>query len=230
MHHPERVFRQFGMVQDIPPNPLISERRLHTIDRRGRHGEDWATFHRDYIVKWNDVQSMLVVRPEIVNGRGTVPDYMNWYYQITRVQISHNIGSIDITGYRPTDTRDWEYVIVINLEMISVTKRELALESCNWTLHDDFFECKISECAWRSAGDEAGPSNVYTPSGPSNVYSRLVHQMSTMRLVHQMSTMSWSIHFFTPAGPSYVYTSNMPFVSEDYAHNIHPLVHLTSAI
>ncbi|KAL0282434.1 UNVERIFIED_CONTAM: hypothetical protein Sradi_7262300 [Sesamum radiatum] len=61
MHHPERVFRQFGMVQD----------------RRGRHGEDWASFHRDYIVKWNDVQSMLVVRPEIVNGRGTVPDYMN---------------------------------------------------------------------------------------------------------------------------------------------------------
>ncbi|KAL0308094.1 UNVERIFIED_CONTAM: hypothetical protein Sangu_2993600 [Sesamum angustifolium] len=110
MHHPERVFRQFGMVQDIPPNPLISERRLHTIDRRGRHGEDWASFHRDYIVKWNDVQSMLVVRPEIVNGRGTVPDYMNWYHQITRVQISHNIGSTDITGYRPTDTRDWEYV------------------------------------------------------------------------------------------------------------------------
>ncbi|KAK4391684.1 Serine/threonine-protein phosphatase 7 long form [Sesamum angolense] len=66
---------------------------------------------RDYIVKWNDdVQSMLVVRPEIVNGRGTVPDYMNWYHQITRVQISHNIGSTDITGYRPTDTRDWEYV------------------------------------------------------------------------------------------------------------------------
>ncbi|KAL0368886.1 UNVERIFIED_CONTAM: Serine/threonine-protein phosphatase 7 long form [Sesamum calycinum] len=78
--------------------------------RRGRHGEDWAVFHRDYIVKWNDVQSMLVVRPEIVNGRGTVPDYMNWYHQITRVQISHNIGSTDITGYRPTDTRDWEYV------------------------------------------------------------------------------------------------------------------------
>ncbi|KAL0357873.1 UNVERIFIED_CONTAM: Serine/threonine-protein phosphatase 7 long form [Sesamum calycinum] len=69
-----------------------------------------ASFHRDYIVKWNDVQSMLVVRPEIVNGRGTVPDYMNWYHQITRVQISHNIGSTDITGYRPTDTRDWEYV------------------------------------------------------------------------------------------------------------------------
>ncbi|KAL0397853.1 UNVERIFIED_CONTAM: Serine/threonine-protein phosphatase 7 long form [Sesamum calycinum] len=90
-------------VENILPIPPYAA-------RRGRHGEDWASFHRDYIVKWNDVQSMLVVRPEIVNGRGTVPDYMNWYHQITRVQISHNIGSTDITGYRPTDTRDWEYV------------------------------------------------------------------------------------------------------------------------
>ncbi|KAL0397830.1 UNVERIFIED_CONTAM: hypothetical protein Scaly_0231400 [Sesamum calycinum] len=64
-------------VENILPIPPYAA-------RRGRHGEDWASFHRDYIVKWNDVQSMLVVRPEIVNGRGTVPDYMNWYHQITR--------------------------------------------------------------------------------------------------------------------------------------------------
>ncbi|KAL0388124.1 UNVERIFIED_CONTAM: Serine/threonine-protein phosphatase 7 long form [Sesamum radiatum] len=62
-------------VENILPIPPYAA-------RRGRHGEDWASFHRDYIVKWNDVQSMLVVCPEIVNGRGTVPDYMNWYHQI----------------------------------------------------------------------------------------------------------------------------------------------------
>ncbi|KAL0348311.1 UNVERIFIED_CONTAM: Serine/threonine-protein phosphatase 7 long form [Sesamum angustifolium] len=105
----------------------------NTLDRMqeneaGTSREDWASFHRDYIVKWNDVQSMLVVRPEIVNGRGTVPDYMNWYHQITRVQISHNIGSTDITGYRPTDTRDWEYVIVIILETISSHSDKLGIE------------------------------------------------------------------------------------------------------
>ncbi|KAL0342517.1 UNVERIFIED_CONTAM: Serine/threonine-protein phosphatase 7 long form [Sesamum calycinum] len=49
-------------VENILPIPPYAA-------RRGRHGEDWAVFHRNYIVKWNDVQSMLVVRPEIVNGR-----------------------------------------------------------------------------------------------------------------------------------------------------------------
>ncbi|KAL2237988.1 UNVERIFIED_CONTAM: hypothetical protein Sindi_0990500 [Sesamum indicum] len=76
-HHPERVLRQFGYVQDIPPNPLISERRLHTVDRRGRQDMDWATFHAEYIAKWNDVQSMVVEGPIIEGGRDTVPDYMN---------------------------------------------------------------------------------------------------------------------------------------------------------
>ncbi|KAL0343924.1 UNVERIFIED_CONTAM: protein MAIN-LIKE 2 [Sesamum angustifolium] len=119
-------------VENILPIPLYAARwsyhisRTHTahnairiirntLDRMqeneaGTSRGGLGSFHRDYIVKWNDVQSMLVVRPEIVNGRGTVPDYMNWYHQITRVQISHNIGSTDITGYRPTDISDWEYV------------------------------------------------------------------------------------------------------------------------
>ncbi|KAL0385522.1 UNVERIFIED_CONTAM: hypothetical protein Sradi_2946500 [Sesamum radiatum] len=110
MHHVERVLRQFGMIQDIPPNPLVSERRLHQIDRRGRRGEDWVAFHRDYILKWNDVHSLIVVRPDVGNGRGTVPDYMNWYHQISRIQISHRIVSTNTIGYRPTDPRDWEAV------------------------------------------------------------------------------------------------------------------------
>ena len=54
---------------------------------------------------------MVVEGPIIEGGRDTVPDYMNWYYQITWVQISHNILSTNTPGYRPTDTRDWEFVV-----------------------------------------------------------------------------------------------------------------------
>ncbi|KAL0292181.1 UNVERIFIED_CONTAM: Serine/threonine-protein phosphatase 7 long form [Sesamum angustifolium] len=207
MHHPERVFRQFGMVQDIPPNPLISERRLHTIDRRGRHGEDWASFHRDYIVKWNDVQSMLVVRPEIVNGRGTVPDYMNWYHQITRVQISHNIGSTDITGYRPTDTRDWEYVynrmeqLVLDCDNSGDDIQSLRqTRARNRAIGRDimtFSSARYPSVRRGPAGDDAGPSNVYLRVVHQIYTMRRVHQMCTMRLVHQISLLPLVHHMLT---------------------------------
>ncbi|KAL0324281.1 UNVERIFIED_CONTAM: hypothetical protein Scaly_2395200 [Sesamum calycinum] len=166
-------------VENILPIPPYAA-------RRGRHGEDWASFHRDYIVKWNDVQSMLVVRPEIVNGRGTVPDYMNWYHQITRVQISHNIGSTDITGYRPTDTRDWEYVYkdgatcardcdnsgddIQSLRETRARNRAIGRDIMT------FSSARYPSVRRGPAGDEAGPSNagpsnVYNEAGPSNVYN-----------------------------------------------------------
>ncbi|KAL0435185.1 UNVERIFIED_CONTAM: hypothetical protein Sradi_0226400 [Sesamum radiatum] len=65
------------------------------------------------IVEMHHVERVLrqfVVRPDVGNGRGTVPDYMNWYHQISRVQISHRIVSTNTIGYRPTDPRDWEAV------------------------------------------------------------------------------------------------------------------------
>ncbi|KAL0392173.1 UNVERIFIED_CONTAM: protein MAIN-LIKE 2 [Sesamum radiatum] len=172
----------------------------------GTSREDWAVFHRDYIVKWNDVQSMLVVRPEIVNGRGTVPDYMNWYHQITRVQISHNIGSTDITGYRPTDTRDWEYVynrmeqLVLDCDNSGDDIQSLReTRARNRAIGRDimtFSSARYPSVRGGPAGDEAG-SNVYTPSGPSNVYNEAGHQMSTMRLVHLISLLPLVHHMLT---------------------------------
>ncbi|KAK4387203.1 Serine/threonine-protein phosphatase 7 long form [Sesamum angolense] len=213
-------------VENILPIPPYAA-------RRGRHGEDWASFHRDYIVKWNGVQSMLVVRPEIVNGRGTVPDYMNWYHQITRVQISHNIGSTDITGYRPTDTRDWEYVynrmeqLVLDCDNSGNDIQSLReTRARNRAIGRDimtFSSARYPSVRRGPAGDEAGPSNVYTPSGPSNVYneagpSNVYNEAGPSNVYNEAG----SSNFFTPTGPSYAYTSNMPFSSGDFAHNIHP--------
>ncbi|KAK4393932.1 protein MAINTENANCE OF MERISTEMS [Sesamum angolense] len=188
---------------------------------------------RDYIVKWNDVQSMLVVRPEIVNGRGTVPNYMNWYHQITRVQISHNIGSIDITGYRPTDTRDWEYVYnrmeqlvldchnsgddIQSLRETRARNRAIGLDIMT------FSSARYPSVRRGPASHDAGPSNVYNEAGPSNVYnevgpSNVYNEAGPSNVYNEVGPSN----FFTPTGPSYAYTSNMPFSSGDFAHNIHP--------
>ncbi|KAL0350062.1 UNVERIFIED_CONTAM: protein MAIN-LIKE 2 [Sesamum radiatum] len=72
-------------------------------------------------------------------------------------------------------------------------------------------------------GDDAGPSNVYTPSGPSNVYneagpSNVYNEAGPSNVYNEAGPSN----FFTPTGLSYAYTSNISFVSEDYAHNIHP--------
>ena len=47
-HRPERVLRQFGLQQGIPPSCSI-ELDLHFVDRRGRHKYDWGAFHAQYI-------------------------------------------------------------------------------------------------------------------------------------------------------------------------------------
>ncbi|KAL0302217.1 UNVERIFIED_CONTAM: hypothetical protein Sangu_3112600 [Sesamum angustifolium] len=163
IHHPERVLRQFGMIQDIPPNPPVSERRLHTLDRRGRHEQDWASFHRDYIIQWNDVQSLMVVRPEIENDRDTVPDYMNWFRQITRIQISHEIESATTPGYRPVNISDADYLPPSNSsEIMNFLETHYPLVS-GGAVH--------YETGPSNARDEAGPSNARNEAGPSNAYT-----------------------------------------------------------
>ncbi|KAK4405374.1 hypothetical protein Sango_0543900 [Sesamum angolense] len=123
--------------------------------------------------------------------------------------------STDITGYRPTDTRDWEYVynrmeqLVLDCDNSGDDIQSLReTRARNRAIGRDimtFSSARYPSVRGGPAGDEAGPSNVYTPSGPSNVYNE-----------------AGPSNFFTPTGPSYVYTSDMPFISEEYAHNIHP--------
>ncbi|KAK4389308.1 Serine/threonine-protein phosphatase 7 long form [Sesamum angolense] len=111
IHHAERVLRQFGMIQDIPPLPDVSERKLHSIDRRGRHGEDWAWYHREYVAQWANVQELVVRKPMIQpGGPSMVDDYMRWYYQITRIRVSKSLEPNTI-GYHPTNLSDWQHVV-----------------------------------------------------------------------------------------------------------------------
>ncbi|KAL0296320.1 UNVERIFIED_CONTAM: hypothetical protein Sradi_6684100 [Sesamum radiatum] len=190
IHHPERVLRQFGMIQDIPPNPPVSERRLHTLDRRGRHEQDWASFHRDYIIQWNDVQSLMVVRPEIENDRDTVPDYMNWFRQITRIQISHEIELATTPGYRPVNISDADYLaervgqMIIDYNIVPMDFHSVVqLMTSHHQTHQEimnFLETRYPlvstgavpyEAGPSNARDEAGPSNARNEAGPSNAYT-----------------------------------------------------------
>ncbi|OAY72861.1 Serine/threonine-protein phosphatase [Ananas comosus] len=86
LHHPDRVLRQFGLLQHIPEAVLAIPR----INSRGRADKDWVAYHASYIQRWNDrlvdiAKVDLEVDPDPVRAT-TV--YMQWYWTITRRWIS----------------------------------------------------------------------------------------------------------------------------------------------
>ncbi|KAL0345261.1 UNVERIFIED_CONTAM: hypothetical protein Sradi_4357400, partial [Sesamum radiatum] len=180
MHHVERVLRQFGMIQDIPPNPLVSERRLHQIDRRGRRGEDWVAFHRDYILKWNDVHSLIVVRPM-------------WYNLAENMtQQAENSDPNDFMSLRDLRSRTIAYG---HQFMNFSSERYPSVRNRPPGTNEPDSSNVYTPAGPSNVYTEAGPSNVYTEAGPSNVYTPVGAGPSNV---------------YTPAGPSNVYTEAGP--------------------
>ncbi|KAI3469043.1 hypothetical protein Pfo_025706 [Paulownia fortunei] len=104
-HHPERVMRQFGMRQYIPPDIPAYEHTLHDVDRRGRSGEDWVRYHREYVSQWANRHQFIIINPPITGSDSTEPRYMNWYDGITRRLISPSHLPME-EGYQPSHISD----------------------------------------------------------------------------------------------------------------------------
>ena len=51
-HTPDRIVRQFGMVQEMPPN-VDTDDALHKIDLKGKIRVIWRDKHRSHIQVWN---------------------------------------------------------------------------------------------------------------------------------------------------------------------------------
>ncbi|RVW84511.1 Serine/threonine-protein phosphatase 7 long form-like [Vitis vinifera] len=82
-HRPERVLRQFGLQQGIPPSCSI-ELDLHSVDRRGRHKYDWGAFYAQYITLWGSRKERIATAPPMVGVMQFHDPYMEWYRRITR--------------------------------------------------------------------------------------------------------------------------------------------------
>ena len=82
-HHPERVLRQFGLHQKIPPF-CFYEQQLHRVNARGRHQRDWAMFHALYIALWDMRAGKIITAPPMMGMMDFHDPYMQWYRRITR--------------------------------------------------------------------------------------------------------------------------------------------------
>ncbi|KAD4178862.1 hypothetical protein E3N88_27453 [Mikania micrantha] len=88
---PQRVMRQFGMVQHIPsPFPLSinDHMKLHTLTRSGKPERNWMNTHLEYVTVWNQrwqnvIQGVLCATPTVE------PNYMQWFWSRTILYITN---------------------------------------------------------------------------------------------------------------------------------------------
>ncbi|KAK9140067.1 hypothetical protein Scep_009748 [Stephania cephalantha] len=83
MYNPDRVMRQFGFRQMIPPLQSTNM-QLHKIDLRGRRIRIGAPEHSAYVCMWNERASNIATDESLEEPMDFYNPYMLWYRRITR--------------------------------------------------------------------------------------------------------------------------------------------------
>ncbi|XP_012833900.1 PREDICTED: uncharacterized protein LOC105954767 [Erythranthe guttata] len=102
MHRPDRVVRQFGMVQPIPEPPENTETdfRMHVnANRTGATNRDWRLTHVSHVTAWDNRLDYIVDYPYASDSQTTEDGYFEWYELHTRRFISP-ITPSDRTGFQ----------------------------------------------------------------------------------------------------------------------------------
>ena len=77
-HAPERVLRQFGYRQVIPPPPDFHD-HLHDVRHRPNTNIDWAEEHREFVDMWRLRRHHLLNPPQEPWDESMHAAYLAWY-------------------------------------------------------------------------------------------------------------------------------------------------------
>jgi mobile domain-containing protein len=101
-HCPERVLRQFGLFQAIPPPVDEAEHdRLHRVDRRGKPNMDWSRKHTAYVAKWDDRRGAILHDTHPTDPSTPLPTYMDWFLPRTVIFVDHPARrSTNVDGFQ----------------------------------------------------------------------------------------------------------------------------------
>ncbi|KAL0296561.1 UNVERIFIED_CONTAM: Serine/threonine-protein phosphatase 7 long form [Sesamum radiatum] len=161
MHHPERVLRQFGMMQNIPDQPDTRDMSLHKITRSNRTGTDWVLQHILYITRWQRRYDTVIQRQPISNRRDTDRGYWEWYNNITRHFVSSSTDRRVESGYQPGDAPMLQIVTQqVNTLQTLFQSKPVDVEGQRRSSS----QMSIGSVERGDIGvDIAGPSTAYTP-------------------------------------------------------------------
>nr|XP_017248603.1 PREDICTED: serine/threonine-protein phosphatase 7 long form homolog [Daucus carota subsp. sativus] len=90
-HQPDRVARQFGMIQRIPDQPHYSHEH-HVMTLRGQKVLDYAVVHQPSMTHWQHRLEHIWI-DDVIDGHATVPEYMDWYLPRT-VRLISQLGAL----------------------------------------------------------------------------------------------------------------------------------------
>ena len=112
MHLPERILRQFGMVQGIPP-PCDTVADLHHSSRKGREPKNQLEINWRHIARWDHRLELLAQGASIeAVGAPTLADYMPWLLSITRRWMTPR-GIIVAAQYAPAAPTMTHFVSIL---------------------------------------------------------------------------------------------------------------------
>ena len=92
-HTLDRIVRQFGMVQEIPPNVDTNE-ALHAIDLRGKMAVNWRDKHYGHIQVWNSQARSLCHGARLESDMLSAYPYFDWYGKVTWRFVDHTTASL----------------------------------------------------------------------------------------------------------------------------------------
>ncbi|CDP18366.1 unnamed protein product [Coffea canephora] len=119
-HCPDRVMRQFGLVQKVPEPINTNPNRLHQLDLSGYPGRNWAQFLRAWIQYWNARANVEVI-DQLANTFNPSNNYLKWYHEhIVLYILNLSDQNPQIGQMLQGASGQFEYLVCIYLRLLTV--------------------------------------------------------------------------------------------------------------